>query len=616
VTRRCQLAHRVLPYVDGELNALDAVVFEDHLEECASCGRAVAAQRHLEERLVALPRPLVDTTVRARLHAAIDARIDSRIDSRIGATAIAPRAPHAPILRWRRPLLAAAGVALIAALALLPRLASNGTTVANLPPSADGGPRVAVAPASDAANDPIAAPFALDRPAPNLTLFAIARNEIARCVADLPADGDPVAAFADSTRAFRAGGVPVVQLLEEVLKDPDPALGCVAACLFALAARTDRLGPEDPFLVPTLEGVMRRPDRGDAMLRTLVTIGTPRAWLAVAYACEMPHLRRDALVAIAGRADTVALPKLAHELTTSLRRGERDDVAAALGALAATTELHARLLAELARAGADEGVIAAALARVRPDATAALVAMLAQRGEPRRDALLLAPLLRGAELVAPLAELAARGEESAVATDALARLGGPAAIAAFARLAGDPSLSRSRGRTVANAFAALLARCDDLPGALGAAARELKNDERSRGALLDLCLAVQDEAGGRARLVLLACADLPPADRTRLATERMVRRERTAPDDLLAILTDAAARRAEGKADDRLLAALLLLVYANGGDERLMEGVHRLGVSLTASREARLRTTAKALVRSPAAPRELERLHELLQLAP
>jgi hypothetical protein len=599
VSRRCRLARSVLPYVDGELAADAAVAFEDHLEECVSCGAAVAAQRELEERLIALPRPNGGAADRLRLM--------ERIDLRILAAAIAPQPPPPKLLRWRRPILAAAGFILLASLAVLQFR----------PRDLLDAPWRAAAPSDLAVRPSDFAPIAFDRPDVSLALLANARDEIARCVAALPAEGDPVAEFVAATRPLRAKGVPVTLLLEEeILRDPDPALGRAAAGLFAAAARSGRLGPDVPWLVPTLEMVMRRPDRGDAMLRTLVAIGTPRAWLAISNACDMPHVRHDALVAIAARQDAVGLPKLQKELLASLRRGERADVADALAALDANGEAHAHLLADLVRAGVQTRLVVDALERARPASSAALAAMLMQRGDPRRDALLLAPLLRDRRLVAPLAELIARGDEPAAACDALLRVGGAEAAAAFARLAADPSLSRSRGRTVANAFASLLARSHDLPALLGAAVVEIGDEERPRAALLDLCLAVTDASGARARLTLLACADLPTADRTRLAAELTTRRERAAPEELLAILTDAAARRAEGKSDDRLLASLLLLAYANGGDERLIEGVRALGVPLTPARERQLKTTARALVRSPSAPQKLGRLDSLLELAP
>lgn len=603
MSRRCRLARSVLPYVDGELAADAAVAFEDHLEECASCGFAVAAQRELEERLIALPRPNGGAADRVRLM--------ERIDARILAEAVAPRRPQPALLRWRRPILAAAGFLLLASLAFLEFHRRDLLDVPSL------GPSLGPAPFDGAVASSDLAPIAFDRPDVSLALLANARDEIARCVAALPDEGDRVAAFVAATRSLRAKGVPVLLLLEfEILRDPDPELGRAAAELLADDARRHRLGPEDPGLVPLLELVMRRPDRGDAILRTLVAIGTPRAWAAIAMACDMPHLRHDALLAICGRKDAVGLPKLATELVASLRRGERDDVADALAALAADGEAQAHLLAELTRAGVEPRLVTAALERARPASTAALASMLTQRGEPRRDALLLAPLLRERRLVAPLSDLVARGDEPAAACDALVRVGGAEAAAAFARLAADPSLSRSRGRTVANAFSTLLARSDDLPALLGAAAVELADDERPRAALLDLCLAAPDAAGARARLTLLACADLPAAERTRLAAELTTRRERAAPEELLAILTDAAARRADGKSDDRLLASLLLLAYANGGDERLIEGVRALGVPLTPAREQQIKTTARALVRSPSAPQKLGRLDSLLELAP
>ena len=600
MSRRCRLARSVLPYVDGELGADEAVAFEDHLEQCTSCGAAVAAQRRLEERLIALPRPGVGVADRIRLHE----RIDERIEARLLATAIEPRPPR---LLASPALLAAAGIMLLAALALVPQLRRSAASLTSVAGPSDA---VAVAPLDFT-------PISYERPDVSLALLAAARDEIARCVAALPADGDPVDAFAAATRSLRARGVPVVHLLEqEVLRDPDPDLGRKAAGLLAEAARTRRLGSEGSLLVPTLEAVMRRPDRGEAILRTLLAIGTPRAWGSIALACEMPHLRHDALVAIAGRRDAVGLPKLQSELVESLRRGERENVADALQVLEASGEAQLHLLAALARAGVEPRLLTDALTRARPASTEALAAMLPQHGDPRRDALLLAPLLGDTRLIAPLADLVARGDDAAAAAEALARVGGSEAAVALARLAADPSLSRSRGRTVASAFASLLTRADDGSSLLGAAVVELEEDERTRAALLDLCLAAPDSAGARARLTLLGCADLTAADRTRLAAELTTRRERAAPERLLAILTDAAAHRAEGRSDDRLLAALLLLVYANGGDERLMEGVRALGVPLTAERERQLKTTARALVRSPSVPQKLGRLDSLLELAP
>jgi hypothetical protein len=78
--------------------------------------------------------------------------------------------------------------------------------------------------------------------------------------------------------------------------------------------------------------------------------------------------------------------------------------------------------------------------------------MLATRGAVRRDALLLAPLLQEASLIAPIAELVARSDEPAAAAEALARIDGAPTVVAFATLAADPSLSRSRARILSAAF--------------------------------------------------------------------------------------------------------------------------------------------------------------------
>src|SRR5258706_2229387 len=118
-------------------------------------------------------------------------------------------------------------------------------------------------------------------------------------------------------------------------------------------------------------------DRGDAWLRALVGTGPRRAWSAVAAAGALPPLRRDALVALAGRKDGAALPQLQRELLSELRRRETALVEAALAPFPAGDEAHLRLLAELLRAGAPADPVARALQRSRDDATDALTAMLA-----------------------------------------------------------------------------------------------------------------------------------------------------------------------------------------------------------------------------------------------
>jgi len=108
----------------------------------------------------------------------------------------------------------------------------------------------------------------------------------------------------------------------------------------------------------------------------------------------------------------------------------------------------------------------------------------------------------------------------------------------------------------------------------------------------------------------------------RLIQELLTRREPAAPAELLAILGDASAQRDEGagtaetRASDRLLAALLLCTYVNGGDEPLLEGARAVGGALTPAREARLRAAARALASSVARPGDRTRFDALLELAP
>lgn len=611
MTARCRRTASVLPYVDGELAAADAAAFEDHVEECSVCRSAVAVQRALEERLVALPRPRVQVADLVRLEQAIGERIDRGPQE---ATA-------RPRLLTSRNVAAAAAIVLAAALGVA-RLRPSGAHH----PTPDVPPLVA---AIDAPPAPVA-------PAPPRTVefesrggdparIEAARAEIVALLAVLPPDetlDDSLAAFEEATRLLRDARVPVVPILQQLLKDPDPAPARAAARLFALDARGRTLGPEDPVLVPLLESAMRRADRGDAMLRALVAIGSPRAWTAVAAACDLPPLRRDALVALAGRRDGAALPQLQRELLCELRRRETALVEAALAPFPAGDEAHLRLLAELLRAGAPADPVARALQRSRDDAADALAALLATRGTARRDALLLAPLLQEASLIAPLAELVARSDEPAAAADALARIDGAPTVVAFATLAADPSLSRSRARILSTAFGQWLARCADARAALDAAASELREDARALEALVGFTLATPASVGADARLALIACRHLSPADRVRLIRELLTRHEPAAPAELLAILGDASAHRDEtaaasdARAADRLLAALLLCTYVNGGDEPLLEGARALGGGLTPAREARLRTAARALASSLSRPGDRTRIDALLELAP
>jgi len=601
MTAHCHRTGRVLPYVDGELAAAEAAAFEDHVETCAACRRAVAVQRALEERLVALPRPRLQLADALRLEQAIGERIDRADRS----------APPRPRLFALRRVAAAAAVLGAAALGL-----ARWRTAGPVDAPVAVAPVPAAAPRRDVAFEPRAGDPALLEPA---------RAEVVRVLAALPDErslDDPLAAFHEATRPLREARVPLLPILEQLLKDPDPAPARAAARLLALDARGRSLGPDDPVLVPLLESAMRRADRGDAMVRALVAIGSPRAWAAVAAACELPHLRRDALVALAGRRDGASLPLLQRELQAELKRRESALVDAALAALPAADEARLKLLAELLRAGATPDEVAAALRRARFEAADALAAMLATRGAPRRDALLLAPLLQDDSLVAPLAELVARSDDPSAAAQALARFDGAPTVVAFATLAADPSLSRSRARILSSAFGQWLARCDDPRAVLDAAAEQLHEDARALEALVGFTLATPAPGGAGARLALIACRHLSPADRVRLIQELLTRREPAAPAELLAILGDASAQRDEGagtaetRASDRLLAALLLCTYVNGGDEPLLEGARAVGGALTPAREARLRAAARALASSVARPGDRTRFDALLELAP
>jgi RNA polymerase sigma-70 factor (ECF subfamily) len=105
---RCRQARLLLPFVDGELATDDALRFEEHLAGCASCRAAVDVQRTLEEQLLALPRPRLLESDRARLL--------EGVARRIAAAATRADASTRPLLSLRR---AAAAAALLAAAALV-----------------------------------------------------------------------------------------------------------------------------------------------------------------------------------------------------------------------------------------------------------------------------------------------------------------------------------------------------------------------------------------------------------------------------------------------------------------------------------------------------------------
>ena len=89
-------------YFDGELDAVRAAEFEAHLEACAACAQALAAQEELRLALGA-------ADLYARAPAALRARVRAEL----------PRSPTAEAPRAARWLLAAAAALVLASLAFL-----------------------------------------------------------------------------------------------------------------------------------------------------------------------------------------------------------------------------------------------------------------------------------------------------------------------------------------------------------------------------------------------------------------------------------------------------------------------------------------------------------------
>jgi hypothetical protein len=617
---RCRRHREVALYLDGELPTDAAFQFEEHLVECALCCDAVDSQRELEEALSRLPTPSAQAGDRRRLLDRIESathelpRLDDlRSDAEEDRRRVA----------WRR--VAAAAVVLLATSAALWVFAHRRSLVTPTP-------RDATAAVPAAPSPTVSVPIAVQeaeigdtRPPLDLVRLLAARDEVVRVLRGLSsnyvaiADGDVVSRFLAAVQPLRAAGVPLPPLMLQLLRDPDADVACRAADLFARAVRAGDLGPDDLALVPALEAAMRRPDRGAAMVETLVAVGSRRAWLAVESATELETVRAPALRALAKYGDSSVLATLERRLLECVNeRHEPRAVADALARLRVARPEHLALLASLARGGVDAAPIADALARGR-DGSTLLVARALDERSTRRDALLLAPLCRDAAgstaLVDALARLVARKEDAAPALEALGRVGGARVLTTLAWLEeGRALLSNARARQVVAAFDAALLATPDLRRELAEARASLPAALAPQ--LVELVSQARGPAQVDAHLALLADEGLASALRGRVALELANRRERVAVAPLLRLLGDVAAARAPDVGDDGLTSSLLALLVAVDGRDGLLAGARTLGVEVAPPQQERLLAAARALARGPLERRETERLCALLQIAP
>jgi len=632
---RCRQSRLLPAYVDRELDADQALAFEGHLRECAACRGAVEAQRALDEALASLPTPQRSGAGRARLLAAIAARVDA-------PPPVATRPSLAErLVRWRAPLSAAAAVLLLIA---------GGAAWRALRPERAATPPLAPQPPTEVvASEAPAAPEATEAPAPSL--FATVANEsalqgprdelavILRQLARGHAaaeGGELLTTFLVAAEPLRRRGVALPALLMVLLHDEDAELATTGAQLLAASVREGALRRDEPGLIASLERALRRPDRATAMVRALEAIGTRRAFESVAQAAALPHLREPALVALARSGRRDAIEPLQRALLGLLRSRPTDrggDVALAerVAARIAIDHVEAvRLVAALARAGLADDVVRALLRRQSTTSVPLLAAAL--RGDDaaaRRDAIELAVACDDRRLIAPLAEAAARPRDAAPVIEALRRIGGPDALVALAHVCEQRSEERGSERVatrdVEPAFSALAASLpdDELDAAVATAASAAPP---LAATFADLALVADGGGGARLRAALLDHLLAPRELRARAALAMARRGERVDRDLCLARLRDLAPRLADANdgggidadsaGDGGLVAALLVLLHSDGGDEALQRGLAAVGWPSNPARVARCAAASQRILSERTIDRSVERLAALLAVGP
>lgn len=620
---RCRQATALRDYVDRELSLEGSLRFEAHLEECASCRTALAAERALDEALTALPRPRLDEAARQRLRTAVAERVAKTTTVPTASPSDAP----SPLRSWRAPrgrrfalpFAAAAAASVLCWIAWRPAPQRTADRPAPAVPT--------VATRTDPESPPPAAPssFAV---APAAATLAGPRDELATIVRQLARGhaaaegGDLLTTFLVASEPLRARGLALPALLQPLLHDDDASLAAMGAALVAAAVRDGALRRDEPGLVASLERALRRPDRAHVALRALEAIATRRAFEAIAGATALPALREPALVALAASGRRETQPALERELV-ALLHGRAADIALAERIAAGLALPHAealRTLAALRRAGLAATRVTERLTVAATTALPLLAAALrSDDAALRQDALALAALARDGSLADSLAAAAARHlADAPAAFAALEAIGGAPALLALAhwRATATPTPTRPLTRLAEERFAALAAALppEQLAGAVGDVARA---EPQVALAFAEFALTVAGPGGTPLRAALLDHALASGELRARAALQLARGREPFATERARALLQELAPTLIDDPgADGGLAAALLVLLYAQGAERELARGLVALGWPTTPARVARLAGAAQRILDERSLERSVERLDRLLALGP
>ncbi|MSR46325.1 MAG: zf-HC2 domain-containing protein [Planctomycetes bacterium] len=644
----CRLARDLPAYVDRDLPLDASLVFEAHLAGCDSCAAAVAAQRALDDALAELPRPRPAGPERVRLLAAIAERVDSPPQ----------QVRRSPPIRWlRRIAVAAATLALLVAGATrwLPRR-----------PSPEPGPLTAAEIAAEIATEslPVAGIDSPSEEPPSEqappSAFAAADSEPARLAAPrgelagilrrlgsghaAAEGGDLLTTFLVAAQPLSERGVSLTALLMALLHDEDGELATASAEVLGAAIHNGAMRRDEPGLIGSLERALRRSDRGAAMLRALAAIGTRGAFEAIARTAAQPALREPALIALAASGRCDLQDELERALVDDLR-GRADDVARAERVAAHLVLPHPealRTLGALARAGLRESCSRAVLTRATTTAVPLLAAALrggegALRGESalRDDAIALAPLCGDAALASPLAVAARHPGPAITAIRALRAIGGSASLLALAEWRAEASPSRTLAHAAEDAFSAIADGLDRAALNRAITATALA-DAPIAAAFAEFALVADGAGAAPLRAALLDHPLTPSCLRARTALALARGHEPFPAARALELLrgaapdstdTDNSAGDATGGSDDStgasgdggdggLVAALLVLLYAEGHDPALRDGLAALDWRATPPRVARFAAAAQRVLTEQSIDRSVDRLGSLLALGP